>query len=130
MPSSGRRFGQYKVRVPLWEEKVVVVDFQPDLASGAFYFPAVKDQRVLLLFDFDRARIHRFLDWRPGAKVPLDGQGNRLVLGLGETDRTTLTHDYVDDLPVFTLRREKDTDTATLLVEEGRMVLRVEEEEG
>jgi hypothetical protein len=72
---------QYKVKIPLWADQKVVVLYEPLAHSGHFYFPLYRDERVLVALDFDVAKIAAFLDWRPGARLPLDTQGNQILMG-------------------------------------------------
>ncbi len=114
---------QYKVAIPLFDSKKVVTAFEPGLTTGHMYFPVIKDARVLVAIDFDSARILRFLDWRPGARLPLDGQGNHLLVGKGKDDETSIKHDYDDAKPALTILRTKDKDTQTIKISEGTIFL-------
>jgi hypothetical protein len=119
----------YRIQVPLWDDQIVHAPFDPAFASGHFYTPAYKDERVLIALGFQEALIHRFLDWRPGARMPNEGQGNRIQLGMNEQNRTALTHVYEEDAPIFTVLRTHGQDTATLQMSEGRMVIEVREQQ-
>jgi len=119
---------QYKVKVPLFADKTVLVDFNPNTLHGHFYFPAFKNARVLLAIEYDRAWIKRFLDWRPGARLPADGQGNHLLLGKSETSQTSINHVYVDDLPVLNVKRLQEKDTQTIQLMDGKLTIEVKEE--
>lgn len=121
---------QYRVEIPLWENQQVVAPFLPSLAAGHFYFPAYKGERVLVALHFTAAEIRRFLDWRPGARLTQDSQGNHLFMGLTETDRTSFQHVYEDQKPVFQLHRRHEKDVGSVRIEEGTMILRIEEEKG
>jgi hypothetical protein len=114
---------QYKVKVPLFADKKVVVSFEPQLATGHFYFPMVKDARVLLALDFDRASLVSFLDWRPGARLPLETQGNHLLVGKGKDDETSIRHVYEDAKPSLTILRTKTGDVQTIKVSEGTIFI-------
>jgi hypothetical protein len=116
----------YKVFVPLWN-KEIVVPFIPDQLPGHFYFPAYKNQRVLLALEFQEARISRFLDWGEGTRLPADGQGNHLLLGKDKDSQTSIQHVYVDGKPQLNVKRVQKNDTVTLLVQEGLMSLTVKE---
>jgi hypothetical protein len=121
---------QYKVQVPLFADQIIAVPFDPYQGSGTFYLPAYKGARVLLELEFDRAHIARLLDWRAGARVPMDGQGEHLFLGKSDTSNTSILHDYEDKKPVLQIKRTNDKDTAILRIEEGRLTLQVKESEG
>lgn len=117
---------RYRVYVPLWNV-TVVVPFLPSGESGHFFFPAYKNQRVLLAFDAESARIVTFLDW--AAKLSSETQGNQLVMGKRVTSGTVMKHVYADDSPVFTLVRSQSGDTQSLELSEGRFFLEVKAEE-
>ncbi len=114
---------QYKVAIPLFDNKKVVTAFEPGLTTGHMYFPMIKDARVLVAIDFDSARILRFLDWRPGARLPLDSQGNHLLVGKGKDDETSIRHEYDDAKPALSIVRTKDKDTQTIKISEGTIFL-------
>lgn len=119
---------QYKVKIPLFDNKDVVVPFDPLFAPGHFYFPAYKGQRVLVALDFHTARIERFLDWRPGGRVPMDSQGNHLLLGKTDSSKTSINHIYVDNKPQFNMKRTFDKDTEKIQLHEGTIILETKEE--
>lgn len=117
---------RYRVHVPLWNE-TVVVPFLPTGESGHFFFPAYKNQRVLLAFQPRGANIVAFLDW--AGKLASETQGNQLVMGKRTTSGTVMKHVYTDNSPVFTLARAQYGDLQTLELSEGRFYLEVKEEE-
>jgi hypothetical protein len=119
----------YRVKVPLWEDQVVTVPFNPHLLPGHFYFPAYKGQRVLVALDFQKAWLKRFLDWRDGARMPADGQGVHLMVGKTAQSGTSLKHSYTDGKPVFLLQRTNAKDTARIEIKEGTLLIHVEEEQ-
>ncbi len=119
---------QYKVEIPLFDDKQVVVPYEPLFAPGHFYFPAYKDERVLVALDFHSARIERFLDWRPGGRLPMDTQGDHLLLGKTDSDKTSINHVYVDNKPQLNVKRTFDNDTEAIQLHEGRIVLETKEE--
>jgi hypothetical protein len=120
----------YRVKVPLWEDQVITVPFNPHLLPGHFYFPAYKGQRVLVALDFQKAWLKRFLDWRDGARMPADGQGVHLMVGKTAQSGTSLKHSYTDGKPVFLLQRTNAKDTARIEIKEGTLLIHVEEEQG
>ncbi|WP_437774488.1 hypothetical protein [Sorangium sp. So ce1097] len=126
----GTSLDVYKVKVPLWDDKQVIAPFEPYFMSGHFYFPAIRDERVLLELEFDRARICAFLDWRPGARLPLDTQGNHLLVGKGAKDQTSIRHDYVDARPRLTIQRTMDNDLQVITISEGTIRLETQETQG
>src|SRR5262249_55299655 len=83
--------------------KSVVIPFLPTTFPGHFYCPAYKKERVLVALSFRSAEIVQYLDWRAGARLPADGQGDHLLLGKKDKDQTSLSHTYVDAKPVVTL---------------------------
>jgi hypothetical protein len=120
---------QYKVSIPLWDNQNVVIPFEPNFFSGHFYFPAYKNARVLVALDFHSARIERFLDWRPGARLPMDTQGNRILVGKTGKSQTSITHVYEEDKPVLKVKRILDKDTETITMTEGSLILETKEED-
>ncbi len=143
--SSTTSVDQYKIAVLLFAasaettvatdtagSRKVVVDFDPNTMPGHFYFPYFKDARVLLAMGFETARIKRFLDWRPGGRLPMDGQGNHILLGkIGseQKDRTSMSHVYEDAKPVLTVKRILENDTEMLQLKEGTIIIQTKEEE-
>ncbi|XXY47192.1 hypothetical protein WME91_45030 [Sorangium sp. So ce269] len=119
----------YKVKVPLWDDQKVIVPFEPYFQSGHFYFPAYRDERVLLELDFDQARICCFLDWRPGARLPADAQGNQILVGKGEKDETSIRHVYADSKPKLTISRSMDKDRQVITISEGTIRFETSEEQ-
>jgi hypothetical protein len=120
---------QYKVAIPLWNNQEVVVPFEPNFFTGHFYFPDFKDARVLVALDFHSGRIERFLDWRPGARLPMDTQGDHILLGKTDKSQTSLQHIYVDNKPVLHVKRTSDKDTEMIKMVEGSLILETKEEE-
>ncbi|QRK06986.1 hypothetical protein JQX13_44165 [Archangium violaceum] len=119
----------YRVTVPLWN-KTVSVPAQPHFFSGHFYFPPYKNERVLLALHFDRAELHRFLDWGETVRLPQDGQGDQMLLGKNKTSQTAITHDYQEANPVWNLQRVSAGDTQTVRISEGNLLIKVEEKQG
>lgn len=109
----------YKVKIPLWGDQQVIVPYEPLMQPGHFFFPLYRDERVLVALYFDKARIRAFLDWRPGARMPTDAQGDHLLLGKKDTSQTSISHAYTDQKPVLTIKRTQDEDVQTLTVSEG-----------
>ena len=117
----------YSVSLPVFDGKKVKVPYNPGLQPGHFYFPAPRDQRVLVGLSFRGGYIKRFLDWHPGAQLPKDTQGEQLLMGKKEKNETSVKHVYTDSKPVFTVKRTDDKDTQTLEVSEGKILLEVKE---
>jgi len=118
----------YKVKIPLWENQVVTLPFNPNLLPGHFYFPAYKGERVLVGLDFQKAWLKRFLDWRATARMPADGQGTHLLVGKTPENGTSMQHSYAEGKPVFLLQRTNDKDTARIEIKEGTLTIQVKEE--
>ena len=118
----------YKVQIPLWADQQVALPVYPGHFPGHFYFPPYKGQRVLVALEFERAWIERFLDFRPEARLPMDGQGNHLLLGKSEKSFTSVQHRYDENKPVFHIQRKNDKDTAIIQISEGSLLLRVKQE--
>ena len=119
---------QYRVKIPLFDNKEIVVPFEPLFAPGHFYFPAYKGERVLVALDFHAARIERFLDWRPEGRLPMDSQGNHLLMGKTASSKTSINHVYVDNKPQLNVKRTFDSDTEKIQLHEGIIILETKEE--
>jgi hypothetical protein len=118
-PNSTTSLDYYKVAIPLYESKNVVVLFEPLTQSGHFYFPAYKRERVLIALDFDQARFAGYLDWRPGARLPLETQGNHILFGKKPESETSMRHVYEEAKPVLSIKRTNTKDEQTIRVYEG-----------
>jgi len=119
---------QYKVKIPIFDDKQVVCPFEPLFAPGHFYFPAYKDERVLVELDFHSARIVRFLDWRAGGRLPMDTQGNHILFGKSEDSNTSISHIYVDNKPQLNMKRSSSKETEIIQLQEGAIILQTKEE--
>ncbi|MCP3101812.1 hypothetical protein LZ198_23325 [Myxococcus sp. K15C18031901] len=119
----------WRITVPLWN-KVVSVPSEPGFFPGHFYFPPYKNARVLVALHFDRAALHRHLDWADAARLPQDGQGDSILLGKNDTSQTSIIHDFQDARPVWHLRRVSGPDTETVRMAEGVMMLQTKELQG
>ena len=117
----------YQVQLPLFSNQKILVDFQPLLASGHFYFPAYKNARVLVAVELGRAWLVRYLDWRSEARLPKETQGNNLLVGKTPQSGASLRHLYEDNKPVFRLIRTHDKDTQLIEIAEGHLLIRVKE---
>jgi hypothetical protein len=109
----------YKIKIPLWQDQKVIVPFEPLADPGHFFFPLYKDERVLVALYFDKARVRACLDWRPKGRLPTDTQGNHLLLGKKDKNDTSISHVYVDQKPVMTIKRNLEEDVQTLTISEG-----------
>ena len=114
---------QYKVTIPLWTNQQVVAAFEPFFTPGHFFFPAYKNERVLVRLMFNSATIDRFLDWRANAQLTTDSQGNRILMGQNSGSQTTVTHSYEDSKPVLSVERTNDTDSQVIKLSEGSLLL-------
>lgn len=124
----GAEKNHYRVKIPIFDDRQVVCPFEPLFAPGHFYFPAYKDERVLVELDFHGARIVRFLDWRPGGQLPLDTQGNQILFGKGEGSQSSIRHVYVDNKPQLNVKRSSSNDTEIIQLQEGTIILQTKEE--
>jgi len=118
----------YKVKIPLFDNKQIVVPFEPLFAPGHFYFPAYKDERVLVALEFHSARIIRFLDWRPGGRLPMDTQGDHILFGKSDASNTSISHIYVDNKPQLNMKRSSSKDTEIIQLHEGTIILQTKDE--
>ncbi|NVB39236.1 hypothetical protein G6O69_15440 [Pseudenhygromyxa sp. WMMC2535] len=121
---------EYAVAVPLWDSQVVYAPFAPLMGSGNVYLPCYRDERVLLALELEDARVDRLLDWREGAALSKDVQGEHILWGKSGTSNTSLSHVYEEDAPVLDLLRTNASDTVRLTLSEGNLVLHVEEQAG
>ncbi len=113
----------YKVSIPLWTAQNVRVAYQPNQDGGQFYFPPYKNARVLIGLDFNGAFIDSFLDWGTGTALPMDSQGNQLVMGTSATSQNIIKHNYVDSKPELQIQRTQDKDTELLKFSDGYILL-------
>lgn len=120
----------YQISIPLWAEKKVRAAYQPNLDTGQFYFPPYKNARVLVGLGFDNAVIADFLDWGSGTALPMDSQGNQLVMGKSTTSQNIIKHSYVDSKPELQIQRTDDKDTELLQFSNGYIILQTQQEEG
>ncbi len=119
----------YQISIPLWGNKKVRAAYQPNLDTGQFYFPSYKNARVLVGLGFDSAYIATFLDWGSGTALPMDSQGNQLVMGKSTTSQNILKHTYVDGKPELLIQRTQDSDTELLQFSDGTIVLQTQQQE-
>jgi hypothetical protein len=120
---------QYRVKIPLFDNKQVVAQYEPLFTPGHFYFPAYKDEKVLVALDFHAARIVGFLDWRAGGRLPMDSQGNHILLGKSANkNNTSISHVYVDNKPQLNMKRTSSNDTEIIQLHEGTIILQTKEE--
>jgi len=118
----------YHVFIPLWNQ-TIPVPYDPGFQPGHFYFPAYKNTRVLVDLYFDEAKLNRYLDWGADVRLPMDTQGNHLLMGKNETTDISMSHVYTDGKPVFNTKRIHGTDMEYVKMEEGRVVIEVKEDE-
>ena len=128
-PDADTSVDLYKVKIPLWSNQIITIDYQPTLFPGQFYFPAYKGQRVLVALGFDRAWLVRYLDWRAESRLPSETQGNHLLLGKTSQTGVSIRHVYEDDKPVLRIKRTNNKDTAVIQIMEGNLMIKVKEEE-
>lgn len=121
---------QYQVKVPLWSDQIVTAPLEPIFGSGNIYLPSYRDERVLLALDVHAARIERLLEWRTGAPLSMEVQGEHILFGKSDTSQTSVNHVYDGDNPVLNVRRTNDKDTALIQLKEGTLILQVKEEAG
>ncbi len=120
---------QYKIKIPLFNNQEVIAPFEPIFSPGHFYFPIYKGARVLISLNLHDAYIKRFLEWKEGARLPSDTQGDHLLLGKNAKNQTSISHIYIDDKPVLKIKRINQTDTQLVKIEEGTITIETKEEE-
>ncbi len=118
---------EYTVKVPLWKDQEVSVPFTPLMGSANVYLPCYRDERVLLALGLDCAEIVQLLSWREGVALSKDVQGEQILWGLSADSNTSVNHVYDDDKPVFNVARTHSTDTVSIQLAEGTLMLHVEE---
>ncbi|HEY5956183.1 MAG TPA: hypothetical protein VIV60_06510 [Polyangiaceae bacterium] len=123
-----RSISAYRVRIPLFEDQEVLVPFEPTTGTSNLYFPLYKDQRVLVALNLSNAWIERLLEWRPELLTAKERQGQQLIFGKSKENCTSLLHDYDGEKPVLQLLRTNKKDSALLRLEEGKLLLKVEEQ--
>lgn len=119
---------EYQVKVPLWADQVVAAPFEPILGSGNIYMPSYRAERVLLAMDVHAAKIARLLEWRSGAPLSMDVQGEHILFGKSDASQTSVNHVYDGDKPVFNVARTNQKDTALISLREGVLFLQVKEQ--
>jgi len=119
----------YQVSIPLWENKKIRAAYQPSMDTGQFYFPYYKNAKVLVGLNFDNAFIVNFLDWESGAALPMDSQGNQIVMGKSTTSKNVIKHTYVDSKPEFQIQRTEEKDTELLQFSDGYIILQTQQED-
>jgi hypothetical protein len=117
-----------KVKIPAFDNKIVPVPFEPLFDSGHFYFAPYKKEKVLVDLYFHEARISRFLDWRADARLPMDTQGNHILMGKGKDSKTSVDHVYAENKPKLTITRTSQKDTEMIQLNEGTIILQTKEE--
>jgi hypothetical protein len=116
----------YQVTIPLWNNQQVYVPYAPVNMNGQFYFPPYKNQQVLVNLWMGSASIDSYLDWLSYATLPMSGQGNAIVLGQSSTSQTSITHTYTNSIPQLNINRQQSTDTETISIGEGFILLQTE----
>jgi predicted nucleic acid-binding Zn-ribbon protein len=117
----------YKVYISLFNGEVAC-PFSPLFGSGHFFFPAYKHQRVRVALHWDRAEIIGFLDWSEEGRLPLDSQGNQIVMGPKLGNGTVIRHSYVDQKPVLRVERKTPEETQVISVADGLIRISLEPE--
>jgi len=118
----------YEVEIPVFEKLKVRVPYLPVNMNGQFYFPPYKKQQVLLAIWHYTSDIISYLDWRKNAPLAMDTQGNQIVLGQSEKNRTTIKHSYADNKPQLEINRLLEKDTQTITLGEGIIILHTKED--
>jgi len=127
-PDAQTYINKYKAFIPLWNDQIITMPYNPNMDPGHFYFPAYKNERVLVALYYDKAFLKRFLDWRATAQLPLETQGDHLLLGKTPVNRTSVRHLYQDEQPVFEIERlhlVQSFDTELFQMAEGSLLLTV-----
>lgn len=123
--------GQYLVHVPLAGEKKVLTPFVPSY-SGQYFFPYIKNTKVMLSMHFRTAKIDRPIDWDPFARLPAGVQGNQMVLASnGEDKYTVMGHEYIDGKdPLYRLKQSSsEKQMQTIEMKEKDILIAVDEKD-
>jgi hypothetical protein len=130
----------YRVQVPLWADSApeITAPYEPGRMPGQLFFPAYKDERVVLAMTWRKAWIDSFVNWRQGVTMPSDMQGNQMLLGkteaIGNKDKfsRTLVRNYYENrgslLPIFEIERKHAVDYQKVRISEGNLLIEVNEE--
>lgn len=119
---------QYKIKIPLWD-KTILIQAKPDSMNPHFYFPHYRNTRLLLNMHLYQATIERVLDWGDRVALPLDTQGNHLLLGKNKDNETSISHIYDGENPALLVRRKKEKDNEQIKLKEGTLILETNWEE-
>jgi len=76
------------------------------------------------------ARIVRLLEWRAGAPLSMEVQGEHILFGKSDDSQTSVNHVYDGDKPVWSVARKNQSDTALIQLREGTLFLQVKEQDG
>jgi phage-related protein len=118
---------RYRMQITTWN-KTIIAPFVPGQVPGQLYFPAYKNQRVLVAIHFNSAEIIGYLDWAD--RLAQDTLGNQIVLGKSDKNETTIKHVYADNKPKLLVERRMGLDVETLIISEGAIKFEVKEEKG
>lgn len=124
-PDPRNMLPKYKVMIPLFANQVISTPYHPNTLPGQFYFPLYKYERILVDLYFDRAEICQFREWRATAQLPLETQGDQLLLGKTPINRTSVQHSYENEKPVFEIERLNQFDSELVKIAEGNLLLQV-----
>ena len=117
----------YQIQIPAWNNIKVSVPYQPVNLNGQFYFPPYKNEQVLLSLWLNSAAISQYLDWRSNTPLTMESQGNQIILGLSESSQTVIKHSYTNNVPQLDINRQLQSDTETISVGEGFILLHTKE---
>lgn len=123
--------GQYLIQVPLAEGKNVVAPFVPSY-SGQYYFPFIKDTRVMLSMHLHTAKIERPIDWDALVRLPAGVQGNQMVFASNGKDKyTIMRHEYIDGKdPLYSVKQSSsDEQIQTIEMKEKDILIAVDEKD-
>ncbi|HWU87368.1 MAG TPA: hypothetical protein VN253_08835 [Kofleriaceae bacterium] len=120
---------EYQVKIPLWEDQIVSAPLEPILGSGNIYLPSYRDERVLVALDVHGAQIVRLLEWRAGAPLSMDVQGEHILFGKSDQSHTSVNHVYDGENPVLSVARTHQKDTSLIQLREGSLFIQVKEDQ-
>lgn len=118
----------YKVSIPIFDDAQIIVQYNPIFLPGHFYFPLYKGTKVLVSLYMHEAFIERILEWREGARLPLDAQNNSIIMGKTKTSQISLISFYDKNKPKLEIKRTSQKDTQIVEMGEGVIIFETKEE--
>lgn len=122
---------QYIVHLPIDKEiKKIVAPFDSAF-SNQFFFPHVKETKVIVSFFFRAAEILNPTGHHDSTRLPEGVQGNQIVFGTNGPYKTFMRHEFVDGKePLFTIwQSSSETQSQIVQIQEKKILITVEEKD-